>query len=86
MATKFIPKTATGNVLTRILIVTHGGFIGEFLNVIRKYQGKGPVYNNSAKNCAMYTLTLQRNAKGGLKPVITLENDNSHLQLTLPSI
>ena len=55
MASKFIPPTGSvGN--KRLLMVTHGGFIGEFFNVLRKYQGKPPVYKNDAKNCAMFII------------------------------
>ena len=62
-----------------MLVVTHGGFIGEFLNVCRKLAGRQPVYNNSAKNTAMYVIKFERNAKDGLKSSVLLENDNSHL-------
>ena len=79
MADRFIPKNPTQPGLYRILMVTHGGFIGEFLNVVRKCQGKPPIYNNNAKNCAIYCVRFQRNAKGGLYPTIVVENDNSHL-------
>ena len=64
-------------------MVTHGGFIGEFLNVVRKLSGRAAVYNNSAKNTAMYIIKFERNAKGGLKARILLENDNAHLLLKI---
>ena len=64
-----------------VLVVTHGGFIGEFLNVVRKLSGRPAVYNNSAKNTAMYIVKFERNAKDGLKAKILLENDNAHLML-----
>ena len=61
------------------MVVTHGGFIGEFFNVVRKLAGRQAVYNNSAKNTAMYIVKFERNAKDGLKSRTLLENDNSHL-------
>ena len=69
--------------IKRILVVTHGGFIGEFMNVVRRLMGKPPVYSNNAKNTAMYIVQFDRNAKGGLKPKVLLENDNSHIKLEL---
>ena len=54
------------------------------MNVVRKYQGKPPIYSNNAKNTAMYIVRFTRNAKGGLTPVLLMENDNSHLELTIP--
>jgi len=68
----------------KVLIVTHGGFIGEFMNVVRSFQGKPAIYSNNAKNTAMFIVQFERNAKGGLKPTVKLENDNSHINLTLP--
>lgn len=54
MADRFIPAKPVNPGSYRLLMVTSGGFIGEFFNVIRKYQGKPPIYNNSAKNCALF--------------------------------
>ena len=45
--------------------------------------GRQPIYNNSAKNTAMYVIKFERNAKDGLKSTVILENDNTHLQLKL---
>jgi len=72
-----------GSQSVRVLTVTHGGFIGEFLNVVKLLEGKQPVYDNSAKNTAMFIVRFQRNAKGSLKPTLLMKNDNSHLQLNL---
>ena len=85
IAERFIPKNPTQSGTFRVLMVAHGGFIGEFFNVVRKYQGKPPIYNNSAKNCAIFCVRFQRNAKGGLTPTVVLENDNSHLQIAFPA-
>ena len=80
---ELLPKKPTEVKQKKLLIVTHGGFIGEFLNVVRKLSGRQPVYNNSAKNTAMYILKFERNAKSGLKARILLENDNEHLKLKI---
>jgi len=38
-----------------ILVVTHGGFIMEFQNLINQLVfKKKPVFNNSAQNCSIY--------------------------------
>ena len=66
-----------------MLTVTHGGFIGEFLNVVKLLEGRQPVYDNSAKNTAMFIIRFERNAKDGLKPKLIMKNDNSHLDLDL---
>ena len=66
-----------------MLTVTHGGFIGEFFNCVKLLEGKQAVYDNSAKNTAMFIVRFERNAKDGLKPKLIMKNDNSHLQLNL---
>mmetsp|Transcript_11278 Transcript_11278/g.13302 ORF Transcript_11278/g.13302 Transcript_11278/m.13302 type:complete len:93 (-) Transcript_11278:490-768(-) len=60
----------------KVLTVTHGGFIGEFLNCIKMLEGRQPVYDNSAKNTAMFIVRFERNAKDGLKPKLMMKNDN----------
>jgi broad specificity phosphatase PhoE len=40
--------------MKRVLIVTHGGFIGEFMNVVRALLVKPAIYANNARNTAMY--------------------------------
>ena len=81
---ELLQKKPTGEVKQKkLLIVTHGGFIGEFLNVVRKLAGRQPIYNNSAKNTAMYIIKFERNAKSSLKARILLENDNEHLKLKI---
>ena len=38
---ELLPKKPTGEVkLKKLLMVCHGGFIGEFLNVVRKLSGR----------------------------------------------
>ena len=67
----------------KVLTVTHGGWIGEFLNAVKILEGRQPVYDNSAKNTAMFIIRFERNAKDGLKPKLIMKNDNSHLELDL---
>lgn len=73
----------------RILAVSHGGFIMEFVNIIREIKGMGVSEKNSAKNTAIFIFRIEcANCKGickgackthklGIK--ILAENDNSHL-------
>ena len=76
---KYVPK---------ILLVSHGGFIMEFLNNMRILKGAKPLFNNSAKNCALFVIHFTYKAptsslgkaKIKLVPNIVLENDNSHLE------
>ena len=63
----------------KVLVVTHGGWIGEFNNVVKVLSGRQPTYTNNAKNCALYVYNIERNAKGGLKARCLIDNDNSHL-------
>jgi broad specificity phosphatase PhoE len=63
----------------RILIVSHGGFIMEFLNVVRGIAGKPPVYANVSKNTAVYVLRFtSRNGK--LNANIVMGNSVTHLE------
>lgn len=80
----------------RILVVTHGGFIMEFMNAVRVMDGKQPIENNSARNTSIYIIqfALQgwkkglakpfTSQKGGAKPkiipTVIKENDNAHLK------
>lgn len=70
----------------KILVVTHGGFIMEYMNAIKLLGGKQPMFNNGAKNTAIFIVKIQlkkKKSKTGtvVKPSvqIVLENDNSHL-------
>ena len=74
----------TGN--NKILVITHGGFIMEFMNVVRSFHSKPPLYNNSAKNTAIFVIKFEHKevkTKTGVNlkivPTILVENDNSHL-------
>ena len=42
--------------MKRVLVVTHGGFIGEFMNVVRSLFAKPAIYANNARNTAMYVV------------------------------
>ena len=64
---------------TRILVVTHGGFIMEFMNVVRNLQGMAPIYNNSSKNTSITIVKFEKGKDGKLAASVLLENDNSHL-------
>ena len=44
------------------------------------------MYDNSAKNTAMFIVRFERNAKDGLKPKMLMQNDNSHLKLSLEGV
>lgn len=78
--------------LPRILAVTHGGFIMEFINAYRETKGLDICEKNIAKNTAIYIFQIGcANCKGVCKGIlckdkkiaITLikENDNKHLTL-----
>lgn len=47
----------------RILVVTHGGFIMEFMNVVRSLSGKAPIMNNNARNTSVYLIRFSMNPK-----------------------
>ena len=72
-----------GGKTKRVLVVTHGGFIGEFQNVVRLFSGRNPVYANNAKNTAMFIIDFARNHKKGLKCKTLMENDNEHTKLEI---
>ncbi|XP_051912572.1 uncharacterized protein LOC127594861 [Hippocampus zosterae] len=63
-----------------VLVVTHGGFIMEFHNVVNKLtEGKAPEFRNTAKNCSIHSFKVVR-AEGGLRVSKLLVNDNTHLE------
>jgi hypothetical protein len=77
-------------VLSRVLAVTHGGFIMEFVNLYRSIREMGICERNIAKNTAIYAFQIGcANCKGVCKETlckdkrITInmikENDNKHL-------
>ncbi|CAG9322408.1 unnamed protein product [Blepharisma stoltei] len=65
----------------KILVVSHGGWIMEFLNVIKQLKGQPPVYANISKNTALYVLRVRKSGKN-LTVNIAVDNDISHLTPT----
>lgn len=61
--------------MPKILVVTHGGFIMEFMNVVRSLRGKAPILNNNARNTAVYvvrfTLSPKKMKNGVIQKVLT---------------
>ncbi|CDW81697.1 phosphoglycerate mutase family protein [Stylonychia lemnae] len=83
---KLLPSS-TSLVSNKILVITHGGFIMEFLNAVRVMQSKSPIFNNNAKNTAIYVIKfkqeLKKTSKGTILkviPQVIVENDNRHLK------
>ncbi|CAG9333523.1 unnamed protein product [Blepharisma stoltei] len=63
----------------KILIISHGGWIMEFLNAIRELKGQEAVLANKSHNTALYIIRFSR--KGNkLTYKMMLENDTSHLK------
>ena len=61
-----------------ILVVSHGGWIMEFLNVIRETKRQPPLYQNKSKNTALYMYRIRK--KGQTFSVTSvIQNDISHL-------
>ena len=63
---------------TKILVVSHGGWIMEFVNVIRELKGQAPVYANKSQNTAVYIYRF-RKIGNKLSPNMIIENDVKHL-------
>ena len=72
---RFIHPEAT----TKVLVVSHGGWIMELINVIRELKGQAPVYANKSKNTAVYVYRI-RKVGTKLTPNMILENDVKHLE------
>ena len=55
---KYIPNNSkqTTNETPRILVVTHGGFISEFLNACRVFTGRPLGTSDSANNGGIYVI------------------------------
>ena len=64
---------------TKVLIVSHGGWIMEFINVIRELKGQPPLYSNKSKNTAVYIYRF-RLVGNKLTPNKIIENDTKHLE------
>jgi broad specificity phosphatase PhoE len=47
-----------------ILVITHGGFIMEFNNVVSRIHKKTEIFDNSAKNCSMFSYLITYQKKG----------------------
>ena len=63
----------------KVLAVTHGGFIKEFVNVYREIKGMG-ISEEIAKNTAIYIFYIEsKNIDKQFTINMILENDNSHL-------
>ena len=79
---RFMPTSVNASELSdtpaRVLVVTHGGFIREFLNVVHDMKGEPLDSAHQATNTAVYNVRFQRNDSGGLVPEVLLSNDNSH--------
>ena len=44
--------------VSRILMITHGGFIMEFLNVVRSMKEEPLYFNNDSRNTALYVIKI----------------------------
>lgn len=64
----------------RVLLVSHGGWIMEFLNVLRELKGQRAVYANKSQNTAVYVIRVERRG-GRVLATTVLENDTSHLRV-----
>ncbi len=71
----------------RILVVSHGGYIMEFHNIVNYLsRGEKPVYNNSAKNCSLHVFRVEYEGDPSkdidnkkIRIECLVNNDNSHL-------
>lgn len=65
----------------KIMVVTHGGFIMEFLNVVGVLKNnEPPIFKNSATNCSITVLKIAKNdGKKGLSFEFTRKNDGKHI-------
>ena len=76
----------------QILVVSHGGFIMEFVNAIKYFQSPEThedKFKNNTKNTSItiFRLTQDLSDKADrIKYDITLQNDNSHLEMTIPRL
>lgn len=62
----------------RVLVISHGGWIKEFLSVLGELQPEVPVYDYISKNTALYIFQVTQ-PHGQLLITATLQNDVSHL-------
>jgi broad specificity phosphatase PhoE len=75
--------TYTDGYIPRILCVTHGGLIMEFLNYADSFLGTPPVEGsrqNKAKNCGIFVFRFhETDDKLGFRIETVVENDVDHL-------
>jgi broad specificity phosphatase PhoE len=65
--------------MPRVLVVSHGGWIMEFMNVVRSLRGQPPKHANVSKNTALYVMRVSKQGSRFSVQVIK-ENDISHLE------
>lgn len=63
----------------KVLVVSHGGWIMEFLNALRELQHREPVQANISKNTALYIFRVTER-KQRPEVAILMQNDVSHLK------
>jgi len=72
----------------KILVITHGGFIMEMMNVFRSLNKEKIVENNKAKNSSITVYSVfckncgskcYQKCKNEIEFKLLLDNDNSHL-------
>lgn len=61
----------------RILVVTHGGYIMEFYNLMKQLNGQKVSNSNCAKNCAVYVFGVEQ--KPDMSPEEMSPNEGKHL-------
>jgi len=71
-----------------MLVVTHGGFIMEFLHVVKKFQDQRyvEVFKNNAKNGCLFVFNLV--SKNNKFPTFSIEidNDAAHMDMTFAQL
>lgn len=65
----------------RIMVVTHGGFIIEFMNTVGLLKNnEAPIFKNSATNCSITVLKItKKDGNKGLSFEFTRKNDSKHI-------
>ena len=63
----------------KVLVISHSGWIKEFINVIRRARNQPTAGHVKSSNTALYIIRVQ--AKGNAAvPTVILENDTTHLK------
>ena len=78
------PKTSDKKSLPKIMVVTHGGWIMEFFNVINfRKSGQKPIFLNNTSNCSINVVRISESSTTLGKKNITYDivnrNDVTHL-------